>query len=279
MSQTAGKAEEIYKLTLRNSRKHRILLTVGFSLMAIFLVSGILMSRLGVEGRPLWDQQPLVQYLSVIFVFSLLMAIVVTSRVKFVSFEKKNFLKIFEAYKHLTRFISLSDSSSQEESDFDKVVKLLQKVSSKLSARRNKAEIMDVMREVNEKYFKLGKIIQTKILFYLQKRKELPLIQDKILKLADTFADTSLARLDSCITSIEALPETGDFKPSLPFLEANPQLRSAMVHIGRLSGSAILVTAVAVVLAIVFSIPLSEFAPYILTSTIVLFVGWEFKSK
>ena len=279
MSQTAGKTEEIYKLTLKNSRKYRILLTVGFSLMAIFLVSGILMSKLGVEGRPLWDQQPLVQYLSVIFVFSLLMAIVVTSRVKFVSFEKKNFLKIFEAYRHLTRFISLSGSSSQEESDFDKVVKLLQKVSSKLSARRNKAEIMDVMREVNEKYFKLGKIIQTKILFYLQKRKELPLIQDKILKLADTFADTSLARLDSCITSIEALPETGDFKPSPSFLEANPQLRSAIVHIGRLSGSAILVTAVAVVLAIVFSIPLSEFAPYILTSTIVLFVGWEFKSK
>jgi len=154
------------------------------------------------------------------------MMLVSASKVERLSLEKKNFLKTIEAHELLTRFVSLSGSSSQDESDLKKAKKLLHKVSSKLLERKREVLLLDAVREANERYVKLGKIIQTKILFYLQNRKDLPLIQEKTLELADTLADTSLSRLDTCIASIEAIPETGPFKPAPTFLEANPRLRS-----------------------------------------------------
>lgn len=278
MSQISRKLAEIRKLTLQRYKDYRRLMIVALSFLATMFISGIVVMRLIPEGQALWTQPLSVQILFVVCVTSGLIALFLGSKAERLSFEKKIFLKTIKAYDYLTRFVSLSGSSSQDESDLDKARKLLQKVSSELLARKAKVLLLDALREVNERYVELGKIIQTKILFYLQNRKEFPLIQQKTLELADTLADASLSRLHSCIASIEAIPQTGPFKPAPTFLEANPRLRSMLIHLGKFSGSVFLVTVVAIVLSYVFSKSLSELAPYILASTFVLFVGWEFKS-
>ena len=278
-SQIPTRLSGIHKLTLKRYKNFRNLMIVALSFMALAFASGTITMMFDIEGQPLWAQPPIVQFFFVIVLISMLMMLVSASKAQRLSLEKENFLKTIEAHELLTRFVSLSGSSSQDETDLRKAKKLLHKVSSKLLERKRKVLLLDAVREANERYIKLGRIIQTKILFYLQNRKDLPLIQEKTLELADTLADTSLGRLDACIASIEAIPETGPFKPAPTFLEANPRLLSMLVHLGKFSGSAFLVTAVAIVLSYVFSIQLSELAPYILTSTFVLFVGWEFKSK
>lgn len=214
-----------------------------------------------------------------IFVFSCfyIAAFMVMLRTPQISFEKKIFLDVFDAHSHLERFINLSGSTSQQKSDFDKCLRLLEKASKKLLTRKTRSTKSDLLREAYEKYSKLGELIQTKILFYL-KEKDTYTALHHIKPIVNTFADANSQRLVSCLKSLEAIPHKGDFNPPKSLFMANPRLRSVLIHLGRFSASIIVVTLVAFLLSQIFSVPLAEFAVYTLGATFLVFVTWEFKS-
>jgi hypothetical protein len=284
MSEIPRKLQEIRKLTLKQKKKaNRRYMGIVFC----FVMTAILIVVLLVvvpfmfpeEPFPLLLISPISWFIPALSFFLLIIVMFLLVTAREVPFEKSLFLITLEAYEHLARFISLSGSSSQDESDLDEAKKLLRKVSSKLLGRRLYGSSHETWKEVIKKYVELGKGIETKIIYNVKERKNLDIIQHKILELANTFADVSLSRIDSCIQTIEAIKETGPFTPKPAFFESHLRLRSAIIHGGKFLVSILLVLAVAVILSIALSTPLSEFAPYILASTFVLLVGWEFKSR
>jgi hypothetical protein len=244
-----------------------------------FFVSGGLYGYFNPEGKPTFQLPITSQILFVLMTISIIAAMFLLIRADPLSFEKRVFLRTLDAYECLETYNALSGSTAQKESDLHEAKNILERISERLLARKRVNTVYDLIQEVNDKYVKIGELIQTKILFYLGKRKELPMIQQTTLGLAESFAEASCNRLDSCVKSIEGLPESGPFTSKPSFLESRPRLRSFFVHLGRLGVSATLVVGVAYVLSYVFSIPLSDFAIYILGSTFVLFSTWEFKSK
>jgi len=239
----------------------------------------VVISILSPEQEPMWLKPPIVQFLFILAFSSAIAAFILFEKVEVLPFEKKNFLKTLDAYECIARFVRRSDSPLQDESDIKEAEKLLKAVSSAFVEREGKDRYFDIVREINNRYIKLGKLIQTKILFYCKRKKDLGLIKEKILELADTLAEVSSEKLDSCINSLESIPETGPFKPSPTFLESHSRLQSFISHGSRLLFSFILVLVIAVILSFAFSRPISEFATYVLASTFVLFAAWEFKSK
>ena len=243
-----------------------------------FFVSGGLYGYFNPEGKPTFQLPITNQILFVLILISIIAAMFLLIRADPLSFEKRVFLRTLDAYECLETYNALSGSLAQKESDLHEVENVLERISERLLARKVNS-VYDLVQEVNNKYVKIGELIQTKILFYLGKRKELPMIQQTILGLAESFAEASGSRLDSCVKSIDGIPESGPFTSKPSFLESRPRLRSFFVHLGRLGVSAVLVVGVAYVLSYIFSMPLSDFAIYILGSTFMLFSTWEFKSK
>ncbi|MDH5482678.1 MAG: hypothetical protein OEY22_07360 [Candidatus Bathyarchaeota archaeon] len=279
MPQIPKKLVEIRKTSRKDHSKWLKHLRGAFVCCIVFVVSVGLYGYFNPENRPVL-QLPLANQIFFVLIFiPPIIATFLLTRVDPLSFEKRMFLKTLDAYECLETFNALSGSQSQKESDLHEAKKILEKISERLLARKEKSTSYDLIKEVNGKYVKIGELIQTKILFYLRNRKELPMIQQKIIDMADSFAEASNSRLDSCITNIESISETGEFRLKPSFLEARPRLRSFLAHSGRLGASAVLVIGVAYVLSCVFSKPLSDFAIIILGSTFVVFSAWEFKSK
>jgi hypothetical protein len=278
MSQTKEKLDGIYEATLQKERKSRLLTISAFVSFGVMLVSGSLATVYAEEGS-IWIQPLIVQILMVVMFVSVIASFFSIEYSKIMSFEKGIFLKIYDAWKCLARYDSLSGSVSQEHSDLDRAMKLMHNVSKKFMARKDKSKLSDIGKEVNAKYHDLGVLIQNRILPNLQKENELARYEEKLLELAEVFADISFNRLHSCTDGLRKLPESERFKPKPSFLEAHSDLRSALIHIGKFSVSSVVVASVALLLSNIFQRPISEFAPYILTSIFVLFVAWEFKSK
>jgi len=252
----------------------------AFVFLGVMLVSGSLGTVVGIEG-PIWVQPLIAQILMVVMFVSVIASLISIQYSNYVimSFEKRSFLKIYDAWKCLARYNSLSGSFSQEHSDLDRAMNLMHSISKKFTAAKDKSKLSDIGKEVNAKYYDLGMMIQNRILPNLQKKNELSRYEEELLGLAEVFADISFNRLNSCIDGLWKLPESERFKPKPSFLEAHSDLRSALIHIGKFSVSSVVVTSVALLLSNIFQRPVSEFAPYILTSIFVLFVAWEFKSK
>lgn len=209
----------------------------------------------------------------------MLAAVILIANSKPLSYEKRLFLRILEAYEYIESFNALSGSSSQEESNLLEAEKSLERVSERLLENKGEKNTYDLFQAAINKYAKIGELIQTKILFYLRNKKELLLIQQKILVLANGFAEASSSRLDSCITSIDTIPEKGELKPRPSFLQSRPRLRSLFIRSGKLAVSIFTVVVVAYGLSILFSRPLSDFAVEILVATFVVFAAWENRSK
>lgn len=275
MSQIPRKLQEIRKLTLKQKKKQIRRYEGIFFCLVISIISVVM--PISYYGELILFQSSIVWFTAVLSFALMFIVGFLLASVEGITFEKSLFLMALEAYEHLARFISLSGSSSQDKSDLDEAEKLLGKISSKLFGESYGLSF-EAMKEVEKKYVRLGKLIETKIIYNLKERKKLGAMQDNVLELANTFAEVSLSQIDSCIQTIEAIKETGPFTRKPPFLESHLRLRSFIVHGGKFCVSGLLVLTFAVILSIACSRPLSEFAPYILASTFVLFVGWEFKS-
>jgi hypothetical protein len=136
----------------------------------------------------------------------------------------------------------------------------------------------ELIKEAGNKYTRFGEAIQSKILYQVRERKNLSIIEEKTLELAESLAEASATSLDSSIASIESIQGGGEFKSEAFFLKSKPHLYSLMWHTFKLLVSVFVVTVVAAILAAAFSKPLSDFAVYMLGAIFVVFATWEFKS-
>jgi xanthosine utilization system XapX-like protein len=278
----SSKIDGIYELTVKKKRRNRNLMTVAVISFGIGLVSGFLFSVFGENNTPLISQPLYAQITMILALVSILVSyliIYVVQRFMVVPFEKENFLKVYNAHKCLERYDSLKGSASQEQSDFDKAVNLLYGVSLNLKGRGERSSRLDIGKEINATFSKVGELIQNRILPNIQQEKESPQKRDLILELADTLADVSFERLYSLISNLEKLPKSDSFKPKPSFLQAHSTFRSVLIHVSKFFVSVAVVMSMAFFLSNMFQKPISDFGPYILTSIFVLFVAWEFKSR
>lgn len=279
MTTASAKSKEIYELTRRRYRRFKLITFFSLLSLALSFVTSLpwWTSTQMYSIEDMWSDQSLHPY---IFSFACfyVAAIILILKSRAISFEKKIFLDVFDARSYLVRFDKLSGSASQQKADLDKSITLLKKASKTLLARKKRTTKSDLLAEAHERYSRLGEYIQTKILFHLKNNK-VPTAIHHLRVIVNTFADVNSQKLDSCLESLEAIHEGGDFKPPLSIFESKPRLRSTLVHLGKFSTCAIVVTLVGIFFSYIFSKPLSEFAPYILTSIFVLFGSWEFKSQ
>ena len=273
------KLNGIYELASKKHRKERFFLAGSISSLGIMLFTGFLGAAFGIDNIPIFLQPLVVQISFAGMVISTVFAIALVQKSRLVSFEKRIFLKVFEAYKRLSRYNNLVGSPSQEHQDLEKGIDLLYRVCLVLKERANKNVLSDIGKEVNVLRCNLSNLIQTRILSSLQKGGDLKKDVENVLLLADTFADISYSKFQSCIGQLESLQELSSFKPKPPFIESHPKLRSYLLHFGRLCISIIVVLAVALMLSLIFQKQIADFAPYILGSIFVLFVTWEFRSR
>jgi hypothetical protein len=136
-----------------------------------------------------------------------------------------------------------------------------------------------LIKEAGSRYTRLGEAIQSKILYQVRERKNLSIIEEKTLELAESLAEASATRLDSSIASIESIQGGGEFKSNALFLKSKPHLYSLLRHTFRFVVSAFVVIGFTAILAIAFSKPLSDFAVYVLVPIFALFTAWEVTSS
>ena len=230
-------------------------------------------------GRPI-QPTTIISWIFLVPIFlSLLAAIILTVYSKPLSYEKRIFLRILEAYEWIETFNDVSGSSSQENSNLLEAEKSLKKVSERLLENKGEKNTYDLIQEATNNYAKIGELLETRILFYLRNKKELPLIQQKILVLANAFAEANSSNLDFCIKRIEEIPQSGEFKPKPSLLKSKPLLRSALIHGGKFVLSFVAVAIIAYVFSVGFSTTMSSLIVEILPSAIALFIFWESKPK
>lgn len=276
------KINKIYELTQNKKKKNRYLAILAFSLFGIGLVSGSLISVFSESNKPFISQSLYSQIATILAAVSITVSyliIYIVERFTVLHFEKEIFLKVYSAYKCLERYDSLKGSASQEQSDFDKAVNLIYEVSLDLKRRTERSSRLDIGKEINATFSKVGELIQNRILPNMQQQKDSPQKCDLVLQLADVLGDASFERINSLITNLENLPKSESFKPKPSFLQTHSTFRSLLIHVGKFFVSVVVVMSMAIFLSNIFQKPLSDFGPYILTSVFVLFVAWEFKSR
>jgi hypothetical protein len=276
--QRIKKIDGIYELNSKKRRNSRYYSIIAIILFGVMMGSGSAGMATGMEG-PIWEQ-PLIGQLTFIGVIvPPLVAMVLLQKSKGLSSEKKNFLDLYNAYKHLARYNSLKGCPSQERSDLERANKFLRKVSSELISTKDEPALSDVGRELDDLYYNIGELIQNRIIYALEKEKNLPQIEEHVLGLAETFSDNSFNRLQSLKDTLATIQESGFPKPQPSYWETHVKFKAALIHIGKLFASIGSVVFVAILLSTIFQTNISELTPYILASSFVLFVAWEFKSK
>jgi hypothetical protein len=139
-------------------------------LICAFVFAGIYGSY-NSASRPVWELALVFQIDFTAMFAAFLGTFVFMIKLKPVSFEKRVFLMVLDGYEHIRTYTTLNGTQSQDESCVADAQKVFVKVSSRLLNKKDIETSYDLEREIYGKYVKIGELIQTKILFYLKKKK------------------------------------------------------------------------------------------------------------
>ncbi len=279
MPQQTSKVEGIYEIALSKNRKSQYYSIGALILLCVMLFSGVLLSTFEKNQSPIWELHPASQVLTLGVSFSPLGAVLLLLKSKNLSREKKDFINAYKAYKLLARYNNLKDCPSQLPSDVAKAKKYLIKLSLSFCDRQPSIAISDIAKQLNALYESIGKMVQTRIINKLSRKEELPLLEELAFSIAETLADNSFNKLQSLQDSLSALAGEGSEQSNSSFLSSHATIKKGLLYGGKLVVSILSVSTVAFVIASILQRNISEFGPYILASSFVLFVAWVFKTK
>lgn len=200
------------------------------------------------------------------------------------SSEKRYFRSLFEAYELLDKYIEYHPETSGFEANYRSAIQKLFRLSKKLRSREKRSTRSEIRNEMYAKLGELGTLIQKKILFCLQEKEDLSLIQEKILDLAWNFAYPSFSKIENSTSLLENVKKEGEFKPPPTHLQeihlkvrTSPNLFFVIKHGGALVVSIAIVLTIAMLISSLFGWSLSELASGIVGGIFALFALIESK--
>ena len=196
------------------------------------------------------------------------------------SYEKRLFRKIYAVYRNLSEDLKISDASTLKKRNLDFAIVPLYKISRKLGAKPLEGT-SDLIAEINRKYVEISADMETRIIAYLQRKKDVERVKRRILKLADVFSDANMGKIYSYLKSLKEIQ--GEEFQSIPSqfdklvvgILSNPLIRI----VGELLICLSSVTIVAYFLSIIFSISIENLVGYILIASFTLLATWEARRK
>jgi hypothetical protein len=277
--QQISKIEGIYEITASKLKTSHYYTVGAILMLSIMLFSGIIFSTVEQNKGPIWQLPAISQFAELGVTLSPLAAVLLIFKSKKLSYEKKNFVNAYKAYKLLARYNSLKDCAAQLPSDIEKAKKYLEKVASSFCDRSGGMPISDIRRELDLLYENIGKLVQTRIVNRLNGKEGLPKMEEYAFNIAETLADNSFNRLQVLQKNLLLLEPSDSIESKSSFLSSHIKLYKALLYVGKLAVSILSVTIVALILSSILQRNISEFGPYILASSFVLFVAWVFKTR
>jgi hypothetical protein len=271
----------IFELYQAKMRKKNLYVRMSVLFMFVMLIFGFIGTTL--PQGPIWAQSGIsIAIFLVILVSPILSVILMQMSNNLLGFEKTWFLKVYNAYSFLSRFNSLQNCSAQEINDLKKAADILKSASAVFRFKKVVGPRSDITKEIDLLYNSIGELIETRVIPAIENKKDLNSTENVLFEIASTLADNSVSRMNNLKDNLSVLPELRTLHQKPVFFDRfdnHPTVKSMLWHVIRLFVSLGSVILVAFILSFVFQFNVASLTPYILGSSIALFVGWEFKSK